>query len=281
MLRAPWRLIAFALVAVAAMWTLQFIAGMLRPVVDIAPGDPRVLVATFTILSLSLLAAHYVMLRLIDRRSWSWAGLGAEHAEPKPLLVHSAIGMAAILFPSLLLLATGWLRWDPEPGGSAAWMIFALSTLALLAPAALFEELLFRGYPFAVLREAVGWKATVVVTSALFALLHFQNPGAGALPLLVVFLAGLWLAAVLLLTGSLFAAWLAHLAWNWTLVGILHAPVSGFRMEVPSYRMRAAGPDWATGGMWGPEGGVFAALCLAAVSWYLFRLWRTRGEMTA
>lgn len=281
MLRAPWRLLGFALIALAAMWTLQFLAAVLQPLADIPPGDPRVLVASFTILSLSLLIAHVVMVRLIDRRDWTWVGLGQQHVAPRPLLLHSILGIVAIGVPTLLLLLVGWFRLEPQPGGSTAWAIFALSTLALLAPAALFEELLFRGYPFAVLREAVGVQATVAVTSVVFALMHFQNPGAGLLPLFVVVLAGVWLAAVLLVTGSLVAAWLAHLAWNWALVGLLHAPVSGFRMAVPGYRLVDAGPEWATGGIWGPEGSIFAALCLALLSWYLFRLWRNRGELAA
>jgi uncharacterized protein len=163
-----------------------------------------------------------------------------------------------------------------EEGGTAEWLMFAISTLALLAPAALFEELLFRGYPFAVLRETLGWRTTVLITSVLFALVHYDNPGAGVLPLLVVFLAGVWLAMVLLVTGSLVAATLAHLAWNWTLVGLLHAPVSGLRLSPPAYRTADAGPDWATGGIWGPEGGVFALLGLMVVTWYLFRLWQQR-----
>lgn len=275
-LRAPWRLLAFAAIALVVMFALQFLDTALRPLSDIPPGDPLVLVASFSILAISLLAAHAVMLKLVDRKPWAWVGLGGEHAEPKPLLAQSVLGVAAIGVPAMLLLAIGWLRFELGPGGTAEWVVFAISMLALLAPSALFEELLFRGYPFAVLREAVGWKGTVLVTSVLFSLVHFENPGAGPLPLLVVFLAGVWLAAVLLATGSLFAAWLAHLAWNWTLVGLLHAPVSGFHVPPPAYQTVNAGPVWATGGVWGPEGGVFAALGLIAVTWYLLTLWRRR-----
>ncbi len=260
------------------MFALQFLASAVRPLADIPPADPRVLVASFSILAISLLVAHAVMIKLVDRKRWAWAGLGAEHAEPKPLLTQSALGIAAIGLPAMLLLAIGWLRFEPAAGGTAEWLVFAISMLALLAPSALFEELLFRGYPFAVLREAVGWKWTVLVTSMLFSIVHYENPGAGPLPLFVVFLAGLWLAAVLLATGSLLAAWLAHLAWNWTLVALLHAPVSGFQLPPPAYQAVDVGPAWATGGIWGPEGGVFAALGLVLVTWYLFTLWRRRQE---
>jgi uncharacterized protein len=277
-LRAPWRLLGFFATAVAAMWVLQFLVSLSGQLTDLHPTGPQVLMITSAILALSLLAAHAVMLRLVERRPWSEVGLGPAHFRMRPLVVHSAIGALAIGLPALVLIAIGWLRLESAPGGMADWLVFALATLALLAFPALYEELLFRGYAFAVLREAIGWRSSLLVTSLFFSMLHVTNPGAGVLPLFVVFLAGVWLALVLLATGSLVAAWLAHLAWNWALVGLVHAPVSGFRIPPPVYRAADAGPEWATGGSWGPEGGALAALCLAVVSMYLFRLWRrSRG----
>jgi hypothetical protein len=62
----------------------------------------------------------------------------------------------------------------------------------------------------------------------------------------------------------MYAAWAAHFAWNWTLAVIFHASVSGYPFESPDYRYVDAGPDWATGGVWGPEGGIPAALGMVA-----------------
>ena len=73
---------------------------------------------------------------------------------------------------------------------------------------------------------------------------------------------------------SLYAPWAAHLAWNAVLVTLLHAPVSGIVMRAPDYRVLDAGPDWATGGTWGPEGGWFAAFGLTAAIWFVY--WRAR-----
>ena len=38
-------------------------------------------------------------------------------------------------------------------------------------------------------------------------------------------------------------------------------------------RLVDAGPDWATGGTWGPEGGYFALAGLVAMTWYVY--WRS------
>jgi hypothetical protein len=132
--------------------------------------------------------------------------------------------------------------------------------LAFMAPAALFEEVAVRGYPFQVLREAAGPAAALVLTSVVFGLLHLSNPGVSAGAIAIVALAGVFLGAVLLATGSLWAAWAAHLGWNWTLGAVLHAAVSGLPFATPVYRVVDAGPDWLTGGAWGPEGGAGAAL---------------------
>jgi uncharacterized protein len=89
-------------------------------------------------------------------------------------------------------------------------------------------------------------------------------------------LAGVFLAAVLLATRSLYAAWMAHFAWNWVMAVPLHANVSGLTLAQPDYQVVDAGPDWATGGAWGPEGGAIAAAAIIAVLVMLY----LRGQIT-
>ena len=149
--------------------------------------------------------------------------------------------------------------------------------LGFLAPAALWEELVFRGYAFAVLAEWWGTPAALGATSLVFGLVHLQNVGATPESIAVVVMAGVFLGAVLVVLRSLWAAFAAHLTWNWVLAGVLHSAVSGVPFATPDYRLVDAGPDWATGGVWGPEGGVPAALGLVVVTAYLY-LRRGRRE---
>jgi membrane protease YdiL (CAAX protease family) len=206
----------------------------------------------------ALLIGHAVTFRVIDPRGWSFVGLGRDALRPRAILAGLLVGGAAIALPSALLLAVGWLRILPAAAGSSLGS--AALALAVLLPAALWEELLLRGYLFAMLREAWGTPRAVLVTSSAFGLLHLQNPGASVQSVLLVTLAGVFLASVLVATRSLYAAWAAHLSWNFVMAAILHAAVSGVGLAAPDYRVVDAGPDWATGGGWGPEGGLFAAL---------------------
>jgi len=75
---------------------------------------------------------------------------------------------------------------------------------------------------------------------------------------------------MVVVTGSLYAATAAHLAWNWIMAAVLHVPVSGLAFETPDYRLVDAGPDWVTGGSWGPEAGAGAMLGLSAALAYLY-----------
>ncbi len=49
----------------------------------------------------------------------------------------------------------------------------------------------------------------------------------------------------------------------------LHTPVSGLAVSTPDYKVVDAGPDWLTGGQWGPEGGFAAAVAMFALVIYL------------
>jgi hypothetical protein len=181
-----------------------------------------------------------------------------------------ALGAVPIALASMLLLAFGWLA--VEPGGSGSWAVAAVKITIVLAIAALYEELFSRGYLLAAMADLMGMPAAVAVSSLAFGLLHLFNPGASAQPIILVTLAGIFIAAILLATRSLYAAWSAHFAWNWVMAVPMHVSVSGVVVLQPRYQTVESGPDWATGGAWGPEGGAFAgAAMLAGIAYLYFR----------
>lgn len=227
----------------------------------------------------SVLIATYVMLRRVEKLPWSTVALDKSAASPRALLTGAAFGALPIAIASLLLIAVQQLRIEPAPDGSW-WAATGAATWVLL-PAGFFEELFMRGYAFSVLRRAAGWKLALIVTSVIFGLLHGWNPGADAESILAVIVAGFLLGAIFLATRSLYAAGAAHFAWNWTMAGALHTPVSGLPLPAPDYRVVDAGPDWLTGGPWGPEGGLAAVAAMFAVLFYLYGRHLRRMESRA
>jgi CAAX protease family protein len=282
--RAWWR-IAFFVLATAAG---GFVAGniaysliALTPLVNVARQNSFSLADSGELLA--LLIGTYASLRIVDRAragAWSRVGLGVEGLRPSLLLIGLAAGTLAILIPCGLLIATGRLGFERQPAEIISWGTAARSALWMLIPAALVEELAMRGYLLTVLIDGVGTPFAVAITSVLFAVLHLLNPDPTILSTAMVALAGVFLATIRLSTGSLWAAWIAHLAWNVVQAIVLHSPLSGLPLPTPGYRLVDRGPEWLTGGPWGPEGGLAAAAGMLVATFLLVRFhdpkWRRK-----
>ena len=266
-LRAIWRGVLFA---VASLVALVVALGITAEFGLAAESGLEQAVESFAQLA-AFLAVHAWALRKLDRKNWSFVWLDRSAARMPKLAIGTALGALAVAVPAAVLLTLSYLSIADASGG--AWWGGAGLSAAVLLPSAFAEELLARGYIFALLREAAGSKAALAVTSIGFGLLHVWNPGANWQSLSVVVLAGFFLGAIVLVTGSLYAATLAHFAWNWFIAAVLHMPVSGIHVAgSPDYRVVETGPDWLTGGSWGPEGGIGAGLGLCMGLIYLY--WR-------
>ena len=276
--RGPWKSLGFAAVYLVVLIAALIGVGAVHQLV--APGSAASGAGTspvtwiFTVAG--VLLAHVVMLRFVDRRPWSDVALGRSSANWMRVLTGIAVGALAVGIPCAVLLASHWLTIAPGVGGNVG--VVTLRMLAFLVPAALAEELMVRGYLLTALADGFGRVSAVIATSVLFGALHFANPGATPWSLVMVTLAGIWLGVVRLTTDSLYAAWAAHLAWNFVLGGVLHAAVSGQDMTIVAWRTLDSGPDWATGGAWGPEGGAAAAAGLLFATLLLLARPLVRGD---
>jgi hypothetical protein len=177
---------------------------------------------------------------------------------------------AAAVLP---MAAAGVVRWRFEEGGVFAFFSAGALSLALYGPLAAAEEALLRGYPLQALAEAWGPVIALLLTSATFGLLHAGNPDVGWTGVLNTGLAGVFLGALYLRTGSLWWASGAHAGWNWTHGYLLDLPVSGLDIaDQPLLEGRTQGPELLSGGGFGPEGSLLTTgVLLAATAW----TWRT------
>lgn len=274
-LRPLWHILAFYIISFVTLGILQVVAEALIGPLALDTRD-----ALFQWISLaSVVLATWIMLRRVEKLPWSTVGLDRAAASPPLILKGTAFGGLAIGIASLLLLGIGMLRIDATVPGS--WWGEAWRSTIVLLPAAFFEELFIRGYVFAVLRRAAGWKLALVTTSVVFGMLHAWNPGADAESILAVIVAGFFLGAIFLATRSMYAVGAAHFAWNWVMSGVLHIAVSGIPPRDPDYRVVETGPDWLTGGQWGPEGGLAAVAVMFVGIFYLYGRHLRRMESKA
>lgn len=107
--------------------------------------------------------------------------------------------------------------------------LIALAAFGVLIAPAL-EELVFRGFLFPVIERSHGAVAAVLVTSALFSVLHSQQYGGHWQILSLLFLVGCALGTVRARTGLTLPSTLMHAAYNATLfAGVLAAGDPGLR----------------------------------------------------
>jgi membrane protease YdiL (CAAX protease family) len=266
--RVPWRLLSFGIAWILAQGIAESVLGPLAGVVARRLGESLPVYPWSTLIGVAV--ACWVSLRFVDDVPWSVMALGDGVWHWRRLRSGALLGATAILATALILWVAGALHFERVPTPTAdgvvvvsdGWIGTALRLLWVLGPAALWEELVFRGYLYAVASEAAGRWVARLSSSVAFGAVHLMNPGANARTTVVVVLAGLCLCLVRERANSLPAAWSAHLAWNWVMAALLHVPVSGLPFATPGYRAVPRGSDWITGGAWGPEGGLVAMLVL-------------------
>jgi len=144
--------------------------------------------------------------------------------------------------------------------------LFIIPGLTMAFSSAIFEEILMRGIFFRIIEEKLGSYIALIISALLFGLLHLSNPNSSLLLALgLAIQAGLLLASAYIFTRSLWFPIAIHFAWNFTQSGIFGAKVSGNTISKTLLTTKIEGPEWLTGGEFGPEGSIQATLfCLIA-----------------
>ncbi len=207
-------------------------------------------------LAAALIGLYIALVRVMEHRRAGELVPGARRA-----LGGALLGVALFVAVIGLIRAAGGAelhglsaRFDPVPMLSAALL------------AAVGEELAFRGGVFRILEESRGTTVALVLSAALFGLMHALNPGATVVSTIAIAVeAGVLLGAAYALTGNLWLPIGLHLGWNFTEGGIFGVSVSGGAPGKGLIGVTLAGPKWLTGGAFGPEASAVAvAVCFAA-----------------
>jgi membrane protease YdiL (CAAX protease family) len=198
-------------------------------------------------------------------------GLVLRPAWRREVALGAAIGWAGMVACVLPIALMGGLvvTLFPSPRLGLAFL-----DLAILAIAALVEEVAFRGYPFQRLIEATNPTIATLFVSFLFGLIHLGNPGATTASTIVTIFAGWLLAIAYLRTRALWVGWGFHFTWNAAMGVIFGLPISGITNFSPVVASNAVGPLWITGGGYGPEGSLVCAVVILVLIFVLIRATR-------
>lgn len=198
----------------------------------------------------AIVIATAATIALIERGRWSLGLAVAPRIAAGELFAGALFAVLLIAAADRLIALSSLVRHGR--GGGFPWLELVLVFL----PAALHEELAFRGYIYQKLRT---WSrgGAIVVTSCLFAALHGGNWGITPIAMGNLLLAGVLLALAYERTRHLWLPIGIHLGWNIASGPILGYGVSGYVAGATVLTTRAAGPPWITGGAFGVEGSVW------------------------
>lgn len=267
---------SLALGWVAVSGSVLLIAKGLVPLIDrvFHPGADWLSAIRRVCVLLGAIAGYWAYVRWHERRDATELRL-----RPMPLLLGGASGAALMAVPIALLFALGAYQLVLFRGASSA----LLGPAVLIVIAATLEELVFRCVLFRVLERSWGTWAALAVQAVLFALQHLENVAQGGTADVITMLAtatlgGLLWAGVFVLTRNLWAAAANHAAWNFTIL-LSGVPLSGIEdwRAIAPLESRYAGPDWLTGGMFGPESSLLAIGMTTVAVVLLLRAARRRG----
>lgn len=213
-----------------------------------------------------ILLFFWLWLRFFERRPFSTIGFertGAAWHYGRGLLV--GLGMFSAVVG--LMAAFGGLQWQQGPAGYQGIGAIGgvLAVLLGWGVQGAAEEVMSRGF----LLQAIGSQSKpwigVVVSALVFGLLHSLNPGIGLLPVLNLFLFGVFAAFYALYEGGLWGMCAIHSIWNWTQGNLFGLSVSG--TEAPGgtlLNLQSNGATLLTGGKFGPEGSLPVTIVLLA-----------------
>jgi membrane protease YdiL (CAAX protease family) len=264
-LRPIWRF----LLSLPTVFLALFLAAQVRNFVFGTQAFP-LNVLWLTLLAFpALLAAFKLLTSVFDGRPLAATGLAFRGRWLRELGLGLLIGTVMILLVAGLEGTLGVARFTLGAVPTARLLLWAGGLLLFGFIAATNEELIFRGYPFQSLVEAVGAVAAVGLCSALFGAVHLGNPHHTWISTLNTALVGVPLAVAYLRTRLLWLPIGIHFAWNFVQGFCLGLPVSGIQFPYSLLRAQVSGGRLLTGGDYGPEGSLLAAAVVVLATGYL------------
>ena len=252
-LRAGWRLLLQTLLFVVFSIIASFAIGW----IPLGSGSFSLLVNQVLNL-IAITGSVYVARRWLDKKSFESLGLKLSKQTWIDILAGIGITFVQMGFIFIVMFSLGWLTFT-----GFAWQFDPISTVitSVLSFFIAFvfvgwnEELLSRGYHLQTIASGINLFWGVVISSAVFGILHLGNPNATWVSAAGIFFAGIYLAYGYIRTKQLWLPIGLHIGWNFFEGVVFGFPVSGLDIYA-ILRINVTGPELWTGGAFGPEAGL-------------------------
>jgi len=271
-LRAGWRLLIQTILLIVLGTVLSIASSFLGPLNGSLLWSQ---ILNFLIITGSV----YIARRWLDKRSFESLGLKLDKQTLLDILAGIGITFVQMGFIYILMLALGWLTfvgfaWEFDPIQVVVRSVITFFIVFIIVDWN--EELLSRGYQLQTIASGLNLFWGVIISSAVFGLLHLGNPNATWVSAVGIFFAGVYLAYGYIRTGQLWLSIGLHIGWNFFEGVVFGFPVSGLDIYALT-RIKVQGPELWTGGAFGPEAGliVLPSLILGAFLIYLYTRMRT------
>jgi len=155
----------------------------------------------------------------------------------------------------------------------AAWG-WLLADVAFFALVAMAEEVAFRGYGFQRFEQVVGSYGAAIGFALYYAIVQAMAPGSNNISILVSVILSLLLSTAYLRTRALWVSWGINFGWKASRALVFGLAVSGVTSHSSVVEGNPMGPFWITGGGFGLDASLVAAVVLLLAFPVVYRITR-------